>query len=75
MPYVQQMAKVLVKCEGNQSPRYDGKVCVEELKFVVEVNGQIIDNNLKSNVQVKPGDRVTIRRPGKEGEKNKTGTE
>lgn len=59
------MAKLLVKCEGNNSPKYDGKIWEEELKFVVNLNGQAID--LSSNVQVKPGDRVTITRPGKGG--------
>ena len=59
------MAKLLVKCEGNNSPKYDGKIWEEDLKFVVNVNGQTID--LNSNVEVKPGDRVTVKRPGKGG--------
>ena len=37
------MAMILVKCEGNDSPKYDGKNWKEELKFVVSVNGVTVD--------------------------------
>ena len=33
------LAKVLVKCEGNNSPKYDGKIWKEEIKYIVDVNG------------------------------------
>ena len=58
----QLMATLLVKCEGNNSPKYDGKIWEEELKFVVNINGQEIDPNSQGNVKINPGD---IRRPGK----------
>ena len=58
-------AKILVKCEGNNSPKYDGKIWEEEIKYIVDVNGQSIDSH--SQQEIKPGDRVIIRRPGKGG--------
>ena len=67
------MAKVLVKYEGNNSPKYDGRVWQEELKSVVNVNGQVIDPHLHGNLEVKPGDSVTtcIWHPGKGGKRGR----
>ena len=69
LPVAQKMAigaaKIFVKCEGNNSPKYDGKIWEEEVKYIVEVNGQSIDPC--SQQDIKPGDRVIIRRPGKGG--------
>ena len=65
------MAKVLVKCEGNNSPKYDRRVWQEELKSVVNVNGQAIDPHLHGNLEVKPGDSVAIWRPGKGGKRGR----
>ena len=59
------LAKILVKCEGNNSPKYDGKIWEEEIKYIVDVNGKSIDPH--SQQEIKPGDRVIIRRPGKGG--------
>ena len=67
----QLMATLLVKCEGNNSPKYDGKIWEEELKFVVNINGQEIDPNSQGNVKINPGDIVTIRRPGKRGKRGR----
>ena len=53
------LAKVLMKCKGNNSPRYN------EVKYIVDINGQSIDPH--SQQDIKPGDRVIIRRPGKGG--------
>ena len=39
---------------------YDGRVWQEELKSVVNINGQAIDPHLHGNLQVKPGDSVTF---------------
>ena len=47
------MAKLLVKCEGNNLLKYDGKIWEEELKFVVNINGQEIDPQLQGNIVVK----------------------
>ena len=59
------IAKIFVKCEGNNSPKYDGKIWEEDVKYIVKVNGQSIDP--RSQEDIKPGDRVIIRRPGKGG--------
>ena len=37
------VVKIFVKCEGNNSPKYDGKIWKEEVKYIVDVNGQLID--------------------------------
>ena len=63
------MAKILVKCEGNNSPKYDGKIWEEELKFIVSINGQTVD--LHQQPEVKRGDQVVICRPGKGGKKGR----
>ena len=65
------MAKILVKCEGNNLPKYDGKIWEEELKFVVSINEQTVDLHRQSEFEVKPGDRVVICRPGKGGKKGR----
>lgn len=60
------MAEILVRYEDNNSPRYDGKIWREELKCVVEVNGQAVDiPQVTSDFEVKPGDHVVICRLGK----------
>ena len=57
------VAKIFVKCKGNNSPKYDRKIWKEEVKYTVEVNGQLLDPRLQQDI--KPGDRVIIRHPGK----------
>ena len=49
----------------SNSPKYDGKIWEEEVKYIVKVNGQSIDPCLRQDI--KPGDRVIIWRPGKGG--------
>ena len=66
------MAKLLVKCEGNNSPKYDGRVWQEDLKSVISVNGQMIDPHSHRNLQVRPVDSVTIWCPGKGGKRGRS---
>lgn len=65
------MAEILAKCEGNNSPKYDGKVWKEALKFVVSVNGVAVDLREKEHPKVNCGDRVLLYRPGKGGKRGR----
>ena len=57
------MTEILVKYEGNNSPRYNGKIWREKLESVVEVNQQV--TQAPTDLEVKRGDRVVVYRFGK----------
>ena len=59
------MAKFLLKCEGNNSSKYNGKIWEEGLRFLININRQTIDHSLQNSVKIEPGDRVTTRCPAR----------
>lgn len=58
-------------CNGNNSPKYDGKVWEEETKFIVSVNGNKVDFLRGAEIELKPGDQIVVCRPGKGGKKGR----
>ena len=60
------MNKLPVYCQGNNSKRYDGKVWLEALENVVEVNGQEVSETLLLSA-FKNGDLVKLRERLKNG--------
>ena len=54
------MATVLIRCQGNNSPRYDGKLFYEPVNTIVKVNGAEVHGIAVA--ELKPGDSVTIKR-------------
>ena len=53
------MALILVKCVGNNSPRYDGKTFYERLSTITTVNSKEVHN--VTAAEHKPGDSVIIK--------------
>ena len=60
------MDRIPVQCVGNDSKRYDGKVWLECLQDIVEVNGQQISEPLFPS-SLKEGDAVKVRQLVKGG--------
>ena len=52
-------------CDGNNYPKYDGKVWEEAAKFIVSVNGNKVDILRGAEIGLKPGDKVVVCHPGK----------
>ena len=60
------MDRIPVQCVGNDSKRYDGKVWLERLQDIVEVNGRQISEPLCPS-SFKEGDAVKVRQLVKGG--------
>ena len=64
------MPLIVVKGEGNNSVKYDGKFWTEQLRYVVSVNGLAV--NRKQPTKIKRGDRVILFCPPKGRQKTRT---
>ena len=58
------MELVPIRCQDNNSKKFDDKVWWEDLKTIVEVNGEAVDETLQRSV-LNDGDRVLVKFGGK----------
>ena len=60
--------RVPVRCSGNESKRYDGKVWLERLQDIIELNGAPVtaDDDITRS-SLKTGDSVKVRQVWKNG--------
>ena len=64
------MDRIPVRCVGNDSKQYDGKVWLEPVEAIVEVNGKLLSEPILPSA-FKEGDAVKVRQHSKGGRHKK----
>ena len=64
------MDRIPVRCVGNDSKRYDGKVWLELVEDIVEVNEELLSESILPSA-LKEGDAVKVRQHSKGGHHKK----